>query len=225
MQINKSKIKNDLLWNYISLFFLGLSGLGINICIGLFFDPSTLGAFNQIVVTYLLIAILGSGGINFSVLRALAQNHDKKIIKDIVKGALIPSFFLAIFFTIIYFNSIGFISNLFVSENVRKGMVVVTPAIFFFSINKVLLLGIINGMGRMRAFSIYQIIRYLGLIFSLLFYIRISLDGSNLPIIFNSEIFLFIILIVDVTYNYRWISSENWYEWSKDHLLFDLNHC
>ena len=27
MQINKSKIKNDLLWNYISLFFLGLSGL------------------------------------------------------------------------------------------------------------------------------------------------------------------------------------------------------
>ena len=93
MQINKSKIKNDLLWNYISLFFLGLSGLGINICIGLFFDPSTLGAFNQIVVTYLLIAILGSGGINFSVLRALAQNHDKKIIKDIVKGALIPSFF------------------------------------------------------------------------------------------------------------------------------------
>ena len=51
----------------------------------LIFDPSTLGAFNQIVVTYLLIAILGSGGINFSVLRALAQNHDKKIIKDIVK--------------------------------------------------------------------------------------------------------------------------------------------
>ena len=98
-------------------------------------------------------------------------------------------------------------------------MVVVTPAIFFFSINKVLLLGIINGMGRMRAFSIYQIIRYLGLIFSLLF-IRISLDGSNLPIIFfTSEIFLFIILIVDVTYNYRWISLKL-YEWSKDHLLF-----
>lgn len=220
-KIDEIKIKQNLIWNYISLFFLGISGIGINICIGFNFKTEILGAFNLVLITYLIIAIFASGGINFSVLRALAENQDKKNVKDIIKGALIPSFFLGIFFTCIYFNLIDFISNLFSSENVRIGMVFATPAIIFFSLNKIMLLGVINGMGRMRAFSIYQTTRYLGLIISLLLVLRMSKDGSILPIIFLfAELFLFIILFMDISINYKWWRSKNWFKWTKIHLSF-----
>ncbi len=76
--LDESKIKKDLIWNYISLAFLGFSGIGINIFIGLNYQPSILGAFNQVLVTYLITGILGSWGINYSVLRSLAQNKKNK---------------------------------------------------------------------------------------------------------------------------------------------------
>tara|TARA_B100000989_G_scaffold298932_1_gene291168 strand:+ start:1947 stop:3230 length:1284 start_codon:yes stop_codon:yes gene_type:complete len=219
--IDKTKIKKDLIWNYISLFFLGLSGIGINICIGINFEPSILGAFNQVLVTYLLASILASGGINYSVLTALAQNKLKKNISIIIKGALIPGIVLSILIIFIYSSLTDFISSLFGSEDVRIGMITITPAIFFFSINKIILLGIINGLGRMRGFAIYQIIRYLGLIISLLIVINQSINGPNLTIIFLiSEFFLFIILIIDITYNYHWWRAENWFHWTRKHLFF-----
>ena len=90
---NQSKIKNDLIWNYLSIVFLGISGIGINSLISIFYETSILGAFNQVLVTYLLASIFGSGGINFSVLKAIAQNNkNKNEISSIIKGALISTF-------------------------------------------------------------------------------------------------------------------------------------
>lgn len=220
--IDESKIKNDLIWNYISIVFLGLSGIGINIFIGLNYQPSILGAFNQVLVTYLITGILGSFGINFSVLRSLAQNKKKQSkVNSIIKGALIPTFFLSILFSLIYYNLINFFFILFSSENVRIGMVTITPAIFFFSLNKVILLGIINGMDRMRAFSIYQSFRYLMLFLSLLFCINTNVRGQNLPIIFViTEILLFIILMIDTSFNYKWWEPIDWFYWTKKHIVF-----
>tara|TARA_B100000886_G_scaffold36515_2_gene22737 strand:+ start:16353 stop:17636 length:1284 start_codon:yes stop_codon:yes gene_type:complete len=220
--LDESKIKKDLIWNYISLAFLGFSGIGINIFIGLNYQPSILGAFNQVLVTYLITGILGSWGINYSVLRSLAQNKKKqKKVNSIIKGALIPTFFLSILFSIIYFKLINFFSILFSSENVRIGMVTITPAIFFFSLNKVILLGIINGMDRMRAFSLYQSLRYSILFLSLLYCISTNLKGQNLPIIFViTEFVLFTILIIDTSINYNWWESINWFYWTKKHIVF-----
>ena len=220
--LDESKIKNDLIWNYVSLAFLGLSGIGINIFIGIKYEPFILGSFNQVMVTYLITGILGSFGINFSVLRSLAQNKKNRgKVQSIIKGALIPTFFLSILISFIYFKLTNFISILFSSENVRIGMVVVSPAIFFFSFNKIILLGIINGMERMRSFSIYQSLRYSMLFLSLLLCIRRNVSGPYLPIIFLiTEFILFIILILDTSLNYKWWESKDWIYWTKKHILF-----
>ncbi len=100
-------------------------------------------------------------------------------------------------------------------------MVTITPAIFFFSLNKVILLGIINGMDRMRAFSLYQSLRYSILFLSLLYCISTNLKGQNLPIIFViTEFVLFTILIIDTSINYNWWESINWFYWTKKHIVF-----
>ena len=68
----------NLIWNYSSLIFLAISGIAINILISIFYSPETLGVFNQVLAGYIVFSMLGSGGINFSVLRAIQSN-----IKDI----------------------------------------------------------------------------------------------------------------------------------------------
>ena len=220
--LDLSKIKNDLIWNYVSLAFLGLSGIGINILIGINYEPSILGAFNQVMVTYLITGILGSFGINFSVLRSLAQNKKNRgKVQSIIKGAFIPTFLLGILISLIYLNLTNFISILFSSENVRIGMLAISPAIIFFSFNKVMLLGIINGMERMRSFSIYQSLRYSMLFLSLLLCIRRNVSGPYLPIIFLiTEFILFVILILDTSFNYKWWESKDWIYWTKKHIIF-----
>ena len=81
-----SKFNNDLFWNYISLLFLGLSGLGLNVIIGRYYNSSVLGAFNQVLVTYLLASILASGGINFSVLKSINERSNDFI--EFIKSLL-----------------------------------------------------------------------------------------------------------------------------------------
>ena len=100
----KSKFKGDLIWNYFSLIILGISGIGLNFLISFYYDPSTLGAFNQVLATYIVFSMFGSGGINYSVLRAVSENINKKIeLRDIVCGAILPTFLFWLFLFSIYF--------------------------------------------------------------------------------------------------------------------------
>ena len=221
---NKSNLKKDLIWNYISIAFLGISGIGINSLISIFYDPSVLGSFNQVLVTYLLASIFGSGGINFSVLKTIAQHHSNELeIPSIIKGAIISTLFSSILMTIFYLKSINIVSELFDSNKVREGMISIAPGIFFFSFNKIFLLGILNGFERMRSYAIYQALRYLLIFISLIICIKFSLRGENLTIIFvYSEIILFTVLLFDISYNYKWFGSKDWIKWSKIHIPFGL---
>ena len=79
---------------------MGLSGIGINILISIKYDSEILGSFNQVIATYIVFSMLGSGGINFSTLKFVAANKSKPaVINDIVLGALIPTVFLSFFCT------------------------------------------------------------------------------------------------------------------------------
>ena len=220
----KSKFKGDLIWNYFSLIILGLSGIGLNLLISFYYDASTLGAFNQVLATYIVFSMIGSGGINYSVLRAVSENINKKIeLRDIVCGAILPTFFLAIFVSTIYFLLIGNISILLGSESVRSGMRVIVPGIFFFSLNKVLLSGVLNGLQKMKAYAFYQSLRYLIIFIGILFAIFFSVPGAKLPFIFSLEEFLlFIFLIIQISFLIDWWLSKNWIEWSKIHLNYGI---
>ena len=91
------KIKSDILWNYISFGFLAFSGIFLNIIIGTVYNESILGLFNQATAIYIVFSMLGSGGINFSVLRSIASS-DKEDISENIIGAIIPSFFMSTIF-------------------------------------------------------------------------------------------------------------------------------
>lgn len=218
------EIKSDLVWNYISLFILGITGLILNIFISNYYDSSILGSFNQVISFYIVFGVIGSGGINFSILQSIASNlENKKIIKDIISGGLILTTILSSTVTLVFILLINPISYFLDSEIVKTGLLYISPGLFFFSINKILLQGVINGMQRMKTFAVYQSFRYIFLLLSLSVVVLISLEGSKLTIIFSiSEIILFLLLIKKISNLSKWWESRKWIIWLKKHIRYSF---
>ena len=70
--------------------------------------------------------------------------------------------------------------------------------LFFFALNKVLL-SVVNGAQRMRAFAIFTSIRYLGILVALFAAMALEFPGERLAYVFSaSEAFLFLALAVEI---------------------------
>jgi len=166
--------------------------------------------------------MIGSGGINFSTLKYVAENNSKPaLINEIVLGALIPTVILSLFCTFLYKLSIPFLSHFLKSDLVAIGMKLIIPGLFFFCINKVLLSGFVNGQERMRYLAFYQSLRYIFLFSFLIFLIKIQINGASLPIIFSlTESLLFLILLIDLNLNSSLHKSRNHFNWIKIHLKY-----
>ena len=215
-------LKINLLWNYCSLIFLAISGITINILISIYYSPETLGVFNQVLAGYIVFSMLGSGGINFSVLRAIQSNiKDIDEVKSIISGCVIPTIFSSFFITLFYFLIIDPTTTLLDSKSVGIGMKYIMPGIFFFSINKVLIYGILNGFNRMKSFSIYQSLRYILVLISLGFCFIYKIQGNKLSLIFTiSELILCIFLIVDISLYISWWEKNLLNKWVKKHFKY-----
>ena len=222
LEINQVINKKDLFYNLLSLVFLGISGISINIIIGLNYEPSTLGVFNQVVTTYIIFSMIGSYGIHYSILHFISSEYkDKEKIKSIVSGGLILVLITSSITTLIYLISIYPISNFLDSNEVKEGMLLISPGLFLFSINKLLLNGVINGLNKMKLFSLIQSLRYLFILIALILASNFSIKGSCLSFVFSiSEILLFIVLIIVVSNLIKWWEGGNFWVWFQNHLKF-----
>ena len=216
----KNKNFTDLLCNYASLIILGSTGLLLNIIVANYYDPETLGIFNQSISFYFIGSMICSFGINFSVLEAIPKAN-KNEIKAIIFGALLPLLLSSSFFIVIFFNSLPLITTLLDSKNLYNGLISIMPAIFFCSLNKVFLYGIYNGLRKMKEFAFFQALRYLLIIFSLCLFLNFSIKGYYLPAIFSiSEIILFLLMFYRINNFTNFVQAKNWLKWSKKHVEF-----
>jgi O-antigen/teichoic acid export membrane protein len=188
------KFQLDLIWNFISLGFMGVSGILLNILIALFYRPSDLGIFNQAYAIYIFASQLAVIGLPPSVLKHVAEHTDEKVIC----GAIISSaFFLTmvngLVVAVCLWLSRHFIGNLFSSEELSISLAWVSPGLIFFGINKVFL-SAFNGFRRMRLFAVMQSLRFLLMIVVFLFLVFGGWRGDSLAVLFSiAEILLFFI--------------------------------
>ena len=214
------KIKTDIIaWNYIAFFFLGISGISINLIISFFYEPAILGIFNQTIAVYIIFSMLGSGGINYSVLRSIASSKEKEIV-EIIIGALIPNLILSFLSSLLLSYLAIPISKLLESPFLEKSIYFIIPGVFFFSINKVYL-AIINGFNQIKKFSLFNIIRYLLILLNLFLASLNYLEGFKLSIIFSiSELILFIILTYEIKSNLKAFCVKKIIKWIRIHTIF-----
>ena len=102
-------------------------------------------------------------------------------------------------------------------------MLLISPGLYFFSINKVLLNGVINGLNKMKAYAFFQSLRYLLILIGLICALIITLEGSKLTIIFSfSECLLFLSLIFYINKNIKWWQGESIFKWANIHTKFGV---
>ncbi len=218
-----TKFSRDVVWNLGSTVLLGISGILLNIVIGRYYGAEVLGVFSQVFALYAILSQFAAGGLYFSVLKFVSEfAQNRELCSKIISAALALTAILALIVCFLSFILRTQIANLLESPDVAVGLLVVLPGVWFFAMNKVMLFAV-NGLREMRAFAIFQSLRYVFIISFVLVGAILSVQGVYLPLAFTgSEAILFVCLLVYLfrEYPFSWAALGS--EWIKTHLIFGL---
>lgn len=216
------RTRRDLVWNLVPVVLLAVVGLGMKLLIGRpdWWGKAALGTFNLVTISWFAFGVLGAGGLQFAVLRAVAEDpDDRDRVAAVVAGALIPAVALAAAATGLYLllrGPLGALQGAAVAEGMRWA----APGLFCFAVNKVLL-GVVNGLRRMRAFAIYTSLRYVLIAAGLLIARGWRAGADQLPAIWTfSEGALLLVLLGELLATVRLARGAGWTAWARRHLAF-----
>lgn len=190
-----SKFSNDVLWNLGSLALLGASGVVINSIIAHYQSAASLGVFNQAFAFYIVLSQLAVGGMQFSLVKYLSHTDDPDLVATVISSAIMAIAVTAGLVAIVMFWIAHYIGIAFESKDVTLGIQFICPSLVLFSANKAWM-NVLNGTRRMRAYAIFQALRYLLIIVSLIGLVMAGFEGPYLAwCFFVSEFLLAIGLI------------------------------
>jgi len=212
-------MRRDVVWNLVPVVLLAVVGLTLNFVIAGHWGAEALGVFNLVTTAMFSAAVLGAGGLQFAVLKSVAEDpDDRDRVAAVVVGALIPTVVLAALTTVLFVAIRGPLADLVDKPAVPAGVLWVAPGLFAFAINKTLL-GVVNGLRRMRAFAIYTSLRYLLIAVGLAVAIATDLPAERLPVIWTiSECGLLLVLVFELLATVSLRRSRGWIAWARTHL-------
>lgn len=218
----QSKFLSDAAWNYGAFAVMAGTGVVLNFFIAAYFGVAALGVFNQIYAVYVVTAQFAVMGFHDSAQKYTSQMDNEPEQLGVVSAAalvLAAAFGLVTAFAV-YFLSypIGILTE---SEPVGKGIAFAAPGLMFFAINKVLM-GVLNGVRRMKAFAGAQTLRVSVILISCLGLAWIGKPAYWLGLSFTiAEVALLPLLLVLVRFNLTDFSStEALKNWIKVHFRF-----
>src|SRR5688572_25500905 len=101
--MSDARLRRDVIWNLVPVVLLGVVGLGLNFVIGGWWGPAALGVFNQVTTAFFVVSVFGAGGLQYSVLRAVAEVvDDRDKTAAVVVGALVPTIAMAAVSTFLF---------------------------------------------------------------------------------------------------------------------------
>lgn len=197
MKIIKSDFTQGIVWNYISVFFLAVGGLTFSFLIGLYYDAETLGNFNLIFTYYSIFSQFGVWGCHMAVTKYVSEYaHEILVVNKILSSAIVS---VAVF-SGVFDGIVLLICNCVMEEllpvALLRSISSIMIAIFFFSINKVIL-GYLNGLSRMKEYAIFQSLRNILIALWIIIFVICEVPGVKLTYCFEyTEIMLFFLLVL-----------------------------
>jgi O-antigen/teichoic acid export membrane protein len=219
--INKINLdlSKGILWNIMSYFFLGISGIIISIIVGWFYGSEGLGIFNQAYAIYIFITQIAVLGIHVSVLRFSSEYNNKKTLSSILSSGILLALIISIFVTILLFLSKDIIGFLYNSVFLSQSISYIVPGIILFSINKVFF-SFINGIRKMKELAIFFTLRYLIMLIITIIFVLNTISIVKLPLIFTgAELFIMICMIF---YLKKYINLNFQLNWVKKQFMFGI---
>lgn len=215
------KLKVDTLWNLMSYLIIGLAGVSLPILTAKYYNPSSLGILNTSLIILTIGSQISGFGIHFSVLKNVSEySKDIPKVNTIMISSLILVTITSSLFCLIFYALINPINSLFPERNMGFGLLLITPALYLLSVNKVVL-GYYNAQRKMKLYAIVNMMRYFNWIIILLVFISYHLSSLYLPIIFLiSELIIFIINFPLIILFFRQYESNSLSKWTKEHFVF-----
>ncbi len=180
-----AKFLSDTAWNYGAFALMAGTGVILNFFIAVRFGIETLGVFNQIYAVFVITAQLAVMGLHDSAQKHTAEFLDAPERLGVISATAI---WLAAAFglltAVLVFALAGPIGRLVDSPAVGQGVALAAPGLLFFALNKVLM-GILNGQRRMRAFAAAQGIRVTVILITCLAIAALDLPGYVLGVSFT----------------------------------------
>lgn len=218
---SSNKFQRDALWNFGSVAMLALCGFALNLTIGRHYGAAPFGVYNQVWAAYIFFSQAAIGGIDRSVLRAVAaERGDAQRMSAVVVGGLLPAIALAALAAAAFWSSRHALATVLASPDVALGIEAATPGLFLFALNK-LGLAVVNAAQRMRAFALYNSLRYVGMVAGLFVIIAGGFASSRIAFLFTfAEALLFVPLAFEVARVVRRPTTGAWREWACEHLRY-----
>jgi O-antigen/teichoic acid export membrane protein len=201
---------------------IGLCGIALNVVIGKFYDAAALGIFNQVFAAYIVFSQLASGGIHYSVLRAVTEFKANRAERgSLLSAAIVSTAVLAAIFSLVFWLSRDIVGGLLGSPGAAEGIGWAAPGLFLFALNKVLM-GTVNGMNWMRTFAVLQVIRSIAMVSGLWVVSAWGWPAGRLPFALTiGEAAVFVCALPAVGRLLCW-STPTVVSWMKSHLRFGL---
>jgi O-antigen/teichoic acid export membrane protein len=220
----KERFNVEVLWNVASLGVLAAAGMIINILIARRRDEAALGVFNQVYAIYIMLSQISVGGLHFSVLKSVSHNQDdRRKCADIAVSALILSAGTAAVVVGAAWLLRGWAGRMLDSPGVAVGLALAAPGLFCFSLNKILL-NVLNGLRHMRAYAVFQALRFLFLFLAVWLILIGGSPGDYLAFALTaSEALLFLLLIAYLQLRVLSLkSARRAPAWFGEHVSFGL---
>jgi O-antigen/teichoic acid export membrane protein len=217
------RLRRDLSWNLVPVALLGVVGLGLTFAIAGWWGPTAYAVFNLVTTAYFAFAIVGVCGLQFSTLRAVAeQPDDRDRVAAIVVGALLPTLVLSAIATAGFLAARPLIVLWLGIPDVGEGMLWAAPGLFCFSLNK-LLFGVVNGLRRMRVYAIYSSLRYLLIAAGVIIARLADVDAAHLAGIWTfTEVILLLVMLGELFATVSLSRARGVGGWIRNHLAYGV---
>ena len=221
-KVQLNRFSTDVVCNILSFAGIAFIGILLNAIILKNTSAAILGAFNQNYALYILLSQLAVGGFHLSVQKYIPEfAHDKKLSNLILIKAIILSFISTLIVFIFGYIGRKLPGVILQSEAVSIGFVYCLPGLFFFSINKVLL-SFHNGYRRMKAFALFQFLRFFLLLSYLYLFFYLKTSPEKLPLILTAAEATLCLLIFIYSIPFLKNGFARASGWYKTHLNFGM---
>ena len=218
----RGRFEQGVAFNVASLAVLGVSGIAINLLIARFGGAQDLGVFNQAYAVYIFASQLAVGGVQFSVLHSISrQADDPQECARIASSALALAALTSLGVGALVAATRGAAGRLLDSPGVETALLALAPGLVLFSINKVIL-SVLNGLRQMRAFAVFQALRFVFILLGVGVILWLGIAGELLAGAFSLAEGLLLILLA--VYVERRVAPIRWRQvrrrWLRRHVAF-----
>jgi len=170
----------------------------------------------------IIISQFSGGGIQFSILRHHSAYYRRsREVSISTVSALTLSFFISIIVTTCMYFLIPIFEGLVSLDNIAQSILLIIPAIIFFSQNKILLMTL-NGCNRMSEYAFFNTLRFIILLVSVVIFYYIDFSVIYIPIVLAiTEGILFVLLFIYIFKNIVSLSLPR-KRWFKRHFIFGM---